>query len=110
MQSGGGFAATETIRRNSSAEGFAELVRQAEAEQDEKKLKNACRDMEAMFIYKMLQQMRATVPESGYLEKGPAEKIYRDMLDEEYSKIMASGSGSFGLKEMLYRQLQIKKD
>ena len=85
---------------------FRRLLQQAEAEEDDRKLKKACREMEAVFIHKMLQQMRAAIPEGGLLPDSTATKIYRDMLDEAYSKIIAESRDNLGLGEMLYRQLK----
>lgn len=85
---------------------FQNLLRLAQAEQDDKKLKEACQDIEAIFIYKMLQQMRATIPEGGFLSESSATRIYRDMLDEAYSREMARSRDNLGLGEMLYRQLK----
>ena len=93
-------------RQNSVDESFEKVMQQALTEKDDKKLHQACQDMEALFVYKMLQQMRATIPDGGYLTAGSAEKIYRDMLDEEYSKVIAGSRSSFGLAEMLYQQLK----
>ena len=95
-------------RENKVEEGFDAALRQAITEQDDQKLREACRDMESLFVYKLLQQMRATVPEGGYLPVSSAEKIYRDMLDQEYSKVIAASNRNFGLATMLYEQLQSK--
>ena len=102
--------AGSTIARDVSARkkagDFQELVRQAREEQDDLKLRKACQEMEALFIHQMLREMRATVPESGLLPESAAAKIYRDMLDEAYSKIIAESRDNLGLGEMLYRQLK----
>lgn len=89
---------------------FQKLVRQAREEQDDLKLRQACQEMEAIFIHQMLREMRATVPEGQFLPESSAAKIYRDMLDESYSKIIAESRGNLGLGEMLYRQLKQERD
>ncbi len=96
-------------RQDSVDRSFEKAMQQALVEKDEKKLREACQNMEALFVYKMLQQMRSTIPEGGYLTAGSAEKIYRDMLDEEYSKLIAGSNGNFGLAKMLYEQLKNNK-
>jgi flagellar protein FlgJ len=74
---------------------------------DEAKLKQACRDFEAIFISDMMKKMRKTVPESGLISGGRAEEIFRDMRDDEISKDM-SKSGGIGLSDMLYNELSGK--
>ena len=73
-------------------------------ERDDAKLKQACRDFEAIFISDLLKIMRQTVPESKLISGGRAEEIFRDMQDDELSKDM-SKSGGIGLSDMLYKEL-----
>jgi Rod binding domain-containing protein len=63
-----------------------------------------CRDFESIFVKMMLKEMRSTVAKDGLISGGWAEDIYRDMLDDEYSKSMAA-TANFGLADQLYRQL-----
>jgi Rod binding domain-containing protein len=69
----------------------------------EKKLRESCEGFEAIFIQKMWEQMRATIPEGGVL-KGREEKFWQGMYDQELSKTMA-GAGGIGLADMMYEQL-----
>jgi Rod binding domain-containing protein len=69
----------------------------------EKKLRESCEGFEAIFIQKMWEQMRATIPESGLL-KGREEKFWQSMYDQELAKTMA-GAGGIGLADMMYEQL-----
>lgn len=73
----------------------------------DKKLMGACQDMESIFIAKMLKEMRATVPKNEWLSGGFAEDIFKDMLYDEYSKSMSKTS-SFGISDMMYKQLSTK--
>ena len=68
------------------------------------KLKEACRDFEALFIKQMLDTMRKTVNKSGLLDGGMAEDVFEDMLYDEYSKSMAD-TGSFGIAKLMYSEL-----
>ena len=65
--------------------------------------RKVAREFEAMFVGMMLKSMRSTVPESS-LTGGNAEKIYRDMLDQEYASAIAA-RGGLGLSEVLESQL-----
>ena len=69
----------------------------------EKKLREACQGFESIFIQKMWEQMRATIPESGFL-KGREERFWQSMYDQELAKTMA-GAGGIGLADMMYEQL-----
>ena len=75
---------------------------------DEEKLKKTCRDFEAIFIHKLLKDMRATVPQSGLLDGGSQQELYRSMFDEEFSKNLAA-KGGVGLGKILYRNLSRPK-
>lgn len=88
---------------------FQEVLARAQREQDEPKLKQACQDIEAMFIQQMFKQMRATVPKGGLIPESMGTKIYEEMLDAEYSKLMASSPDNFGIAEMLYQQLKAQE-
>jgi len=68
-----------------------------------KKLRESCEGFESIFIQKMWEQMRATIPESGLL-KGREEKFWQSMYDQELAKSMA-GAGGIGLADMMYEQL-----
>ena len=69
-------------------------------------LKRAAIEMESWFINQMFQAMRRTVPEGeGMFEMSNAERIWRDMLDEQTAQNLAEGGG-LGLATTLYQQLQ----
>jgi flagellar protein FlgJ len=72
---------------------------------DSAKLKQACRDFEAVFLNTLLSKMRETVPQSDLMGSDQGEKMYRSMLDEELSKQMAA-SGGTGIADLLYRDLK----
>lgn len=72
-------------------------------EQKNKRLRDACEGFEAIFIQKMWQQMRATLPKEGLL-KGRDEAYWQDMYDQELAKSMTS-AGGIGLADMMFEQL-----
>ena len=69
----------------------------------EKQLKTACQNFEAVFISKLWQQMKSTVPKEGYLHS-KQEDTYMSMFDKEFSEKMAQ-AGGIGLSDMIYAQL-----
>jgi Rod binding domain-containing protein len=71
--------------------------------QDELKLKAACQDFESLLIEQMFKIARQN-EDDGFIKKSKGEKIFTEMLDEEYSKLIASGSVN-GLADMLYNNL-----
>ena len=73
-------------------------------EKDPEALKQVCRDFEAVFINTLFQQMRKTVPDSGYLDHGMGMEMFEDVMDMEVARDMAR-NGGFGLGRLLYEQL-----
>ncbi len=71
---------------------------------DEKGLRKACQEFEAIMLHQLLKGMRKTVMETGFMSGGYGEKIFRDMHDQALTEEMAKGGG-VGLADMLYRQL-----
>ncbi len=67
------------------------------------KLRETCESFESIFIQKIWQQMRATLPQENPLV-GKEEKFWQSMYDQEFSKHM-SKSGGIGLADMMYEQL-----
>ncbi|MCX5834266.1 MAG: rod-binding protein [Deltaproteobacteria bacterium] len=73
--------------------------------EDEKKLKKACADFEAIFISLMFKTMRQTVPTSGYFKAMPGKDMYTMMMDQKLAEELAHRGGGLGIQKMLYNQL-----
>lgn len=71
----------------------------------DKKLKQACQDFEAVMMGFMLKGMRQTVQKSNLFGSSKEEDMFRDMMDDEMCKA-ASKRGTMGIAELLYKQLQ----
>ena len=71
-----------------------------EKKRELKKLADACKDFESIFVYQMLKEMNKTVKKSGLVHGGQAEDIFSDMLDQERSKGIDLGMG-----DLLFKQL-----
>ncbi len=104
----GGFSdilTKQNISQTSSidAEDFESKLKKAYDKNDMDALKDVCADFESIFLNMMYKQMKATIPESEFLKKSSAEKIFEDMLDEEI--INTSSNRGVGLAEMMYKQL-----
>lgn len=67
-------------------------------------LKDACSQFEALVVSKLLSGMRDSIPDDGMLPHSQGEKIFQQMLDDEYAK-QISHSTALGMGAMLYRQM-----
>ena len=68
----------------------------------------AARGVEALLVDQMIQEMRKSVPENDIIPVSHGEKIYRNMLDQEYSKIL-SETGSLGIADLVIAEMKGKK-
>jgi len=68
------------------------------------RLRKAARDFEALFVGYMLKSMRDAMPQSKLFGDGFGADMMSSMMDAELARTMTQ-SRSFGLAEMLYRQL-----
>lgn len=96
-----------TSAKNKADGKFADelaAAKEAKAAKDDAKLKNACRDFEAMFLNMMYTKMRETVPENSLFGSSNGEKILQSMLDTEMTNNMAK-AGGVGMAAMMYKQL-----
>lgn len=69
-----------------------------------KKLKEASKDFESIFVHSLMKAMRSTIQKSDFINGGNAENIYQDMLDDEYSKTVVKRA-DFGIAKKIYEQL-----
>lgn len=83
------------------------LSRAADDRRDAR-LKDACRQLEAVFWQQLLRAMRRTIPTGGLLGRSYAKDVYTDLLDEQYALILA-GQERAGLGRLLYEQLRAKQ-
>ena len=87
---------------------FSSLQQQRPSpEQQDAKLKEASEMQEKYFLGVMLKAMRTTVPEGGMVEANQGEKIFRDMLDDQYVEKWGD-RGGIGLGDMIYKNLREK--
>ena len=72
---------------------------------EQQALQKACADMESVFIYHLLKEMRSTIPDSGLTgEGGSMKEMYNHMTDSQLARELAD-NGGIGLSEILFRQL-----
>lgn len=76
-----------------------------EETKDEKKLKEQCKDFEAIFVKMMLDSMDKTIDhKNDPFYGGQGEEIFKGMLNDERSKEIAK-TQSVGIAELMYKQL-----
>ncbi len=71
---------------------------------DLERLKESCRDFEAIYAMEMFKAMRKTVPDGGLIKKNNAEELFQEMMDMEVAKEAAQGPG-LGIATAMYEQM-----
>lgn len=74
----------------------------------EKKLRQACADFEAIFVYQLMQSMRKTVPKGGLLPVSAGRSTYEMMMDQFISEAISRRGDGLGLQKVLYNDLKKK--
>jgi flagellar protein FlgJ len=99
----------QSTRVKSSEDDFEKRLRAAAEKGDDSELKQVCHEFESIFLNMLYKQMRATVPQSDYLESDSASEIYNSMLDDKLCEV--SSQRGIGLGDMMYKQMskQYKK-
>ncbi|HOQ06847.1 MAG TPA: rod-binding protein [Clostridiales bacterium] len=87
-----------------SDDDFARRLEEAARNKDDRELKKACQEFEAIMLDMLYKQMKATIIKSSLVEEDPGREIFESMLEEELMD-QASRRGSLGLADMLYKQL-----
>jgi flagellar protein FlgJ len=98
---------TPYIPSSDSSTDIASKLEKAYTEKDDKKLKEACKDFESIFVNILFKEMRSSVPESDLMPKSFATQTFEDMLDEKISGNISKGSG-IGIADMMYKQMSKK--
>ncbi len=102
---------TDKIKANQAqtdATEFESILKKAFDDGDKKKLKDACDEFESVMLQILYKQMKATVPESDFIEKSSARAMFEDMLDETLME--QSSHRGMGISDMMYRQLSARMD
>lgn len=83
---------------------LAQTTEKTKAQKD-KELRETCAAFEGMFLQMMMKTMRQATIESDLVKKSNGEKIFTEMLDQEYVNIAAK-NGTSGLGGTLYEHLK----
>ncbi len=71
---------------------------------EDKRLRDACKQFEGIFLGMLLKSMRKTVTKVDLFGSSREEEFFREMLDNELCE-HAAGAQSLGIADMLYKQL-----
>lgn len=93
-------AATDKLEKSSGVKTMTE----DEVSKRDKEIKEASVQLEAIMLKLMYNEMWKTVPKNKLFGDGNAMEIYRDMYNEELTKVAAEGGG-VGLADFIYKQL-----
>lgn len=96
--------AIHSIHRADGIKERLEAGKAAGASKESAELKNACAELESLFIFHLLKEMRATIPKEGFLTGGKGEELYTSMFDAQIAREMASERG-IGLSAILMDRL-----
>lgn len=84
-----------------------QVLQDAMLSPEQRKLKAACREFEAVMIAQMLSQVSAS-SKGGMLDGGSAMRTYRSMMDDALARDIAHGEG-MGVADVLYKQLAARQ-
>ena len=74
------------------------------------KLEKVSKEFEQMLVNMMLKEMNKSIGNTGFLDNGPYEKMFKDRLTDERAKSIVD-SGGFGISKQIIDQMQRgKKD
>jgi len=103
MESNIGFKVKNSLE-GLELERLKDKIANAKGKYSKKDIEKVSKNFEAIFIYKLLKEMKGMAPESGLFGKGLGSDIFQDFLYEEYAN-KAAENGSIGLWEMVYDSL-----
>jgi len=93
-----------SIKGKNKVNDLENQVKSAVENKKEEELKNACNQFEEYFINQLMKEMRSTVDTSSLVNKGQAEEMFTEMLDQEFTKGSVK-AGGIGISDMLFKQL-----
>jgi flagellar protein FlgJ len=83
---------------------FSRCLETAINEKNNKKLYSACQELESVFLNKVLECMRQSIPRGDITGYSFATDTFESMLYTEYARSI-SKTGALGIADILYRQL-----
>jgi flagellar protein FlgJ len=97
-----------TNKTGTDEQEFEKVLQKAFDEGDKEQLRKACNQFEGIILKLLYRQMKASLPDSGLIEKSSAREMFEEMLDDTLMD-QASKRG-MGISDMMYKQLRSKMD
>lgn len=88
---------------NASASKINDQLNTLGSDSTDEELLNACKEFEAYFVQKIIEQARKSV--AGEEEEGEYMKYFGDTLNQSYAEAVVDGGG-VGLAQQLYESMQ----
>lgn len=76
--------------------------------EENKKLKKACADFEAILSFNLFKTMRQTVPTGGAISKFSGKDTFDMLMDQKVAEELSKKNGGLGIQKIMYNQL-VKK-
>jgi len=99
----------DNAKANATDGNFEAELQKAYTTKDKQALRKVCDDFESIMLSMMYTQMKATVPKSDLMPDDSGKAIFDSMLDDQLME-NASKTQSFGLSDMMYKQLSKQMD
>ena len=78
--------------------------------EDNKKLKKASADFEAILAYNLFKTMRQTIPTGGAINKITGKDSFDMLMDQKVADELSKRNGGLGIQKIMYNQLVIKSN
>ena len=95
-----------TVEKLNSAHSCNRLKASHMKPSEQERLRNACRDFEAIFMNQMLDSMRDTLTGTPVFGNSLGKDIYESMYYRQLTSDIAHGGRSLGISELLYDKLE----
>jgi len=86
---------------------FSRCLESAINEKNNKKLYEACQELESVFVNKLLECMRQSIPRGELSGQSFATDTFESMLYTEYARCISKTS-SLGIADIIYKQLSAR--
>ena len=93
--------------RNMTLQGNGSLGREAQnlkKSGDKTAIRKFSQDFEALFVQRMMKEMRKSVPKGGLMDQSLSMEWFEQMFDQAVAKEVTAGEG-IGMAQIIYEQL-----
>lgn len=95
----------DIVRQNLLASNIDALKTKSLDPDKDQALKEACAGFEAIFMKKIMESMRDTLPGDALFKESNSSSIYTSLYDQYLTESLSRAGQTTGLKDFLYRRL-----